>query len=146
MFPEIYSMTDRMFCHFELFFAHLSIQQLKKSKFWKNEKKTWNISSFYNSAPKIMITCYAVPEIWCMTDVITFHFGPFLALFPANSPKNQNLKKMKKILEVSLFYNSVPKIMIICYAVREIWHVTDVTVIFYFGLFFVLLQPKKTKF
>ena len=32
-----------------------------------------------------------------MTDVIvTFHFGSFFALLHPNSPKNQNLKKMKK--------------------------------------------------
>ena len=24
-----------------------------------------------------MITCYTVTEIWCVTDVIIFHFGPF---------------------------------------------------------------------
>ena len=47
--------------------------------------------------------------------------------FP-NSPENQNLKKMKKLLEISSFYNGVPKIMIICYTVPEILHITDVTV------------------
>ena len=35
-----------------------------------------------------MIICYAVPEIWHMTDVIvTFHFGLFLPFYPRNSPK-----------------------------------------------------------
>ena len=48
--------------------------------------------------------------------------------------------KLKKRLEIS-FYTSVPKIMIICYTVPEIWHVTDVIVIFHFGLFFALLPP-----
>ena len=36
--------------------------------------------------------------------------------------------------------------MIICFTVPEIWPVTDVIVIFHFGLFFALLQPKKLKF
>ena len=39
--------------------------------------------------------------------------------------------------------------MIICYTVPEIWRVTDVTVIFHFGLVFALLppnSPKKSKF
>ena len=36
--------------------------------------------------------------------------------------------------------------MIICYTVPEIWHVTDVIVIFHSGLFFALLQPKKKNF
>ena len=33
--------------------------------------------------------------------------------------------------------------MIIYCTVPEIWHVTDVIVIFHFGLFFALLPPKK---
>ena len=89
--PEIWSMTDITFCQFGRFFAHLCPQQLEKSKFWKNEKNTWNISSFYNSVLKIMIICYTVPEIWHMTDVITFRFlGHFWPFYPPNSPKNQN--------------------------------------------------------
>ena len=41
-----------------------------------------------------MIVDYTVLEIWHMTDVIVaFHFGLF---FVPNSPKNQNLEKMKK--------------------------------------------------
>ena len=44
-----------------------------------------------------MIICYAVPEIWHMTEVIiTFHFGLLFALLPPNSPKNQNFKKKKR--------------------------------------------------
>ena len=42
---------------------------------------------------------------------------------------------------MSSFYTSVPKIMIIWYIVPEIWHVTDVIVIFHFGLFFALSPP-----
>ena len=44
----------------------------------------------------------------------------------------------------------IPKIMIICYTLPEMWGVTDVIVIFYFGLLFALLipltAPKKSKF
>ena len=35
--------------------------------------------------------------------------------------------------------------MIICYTVSEIWRMTDVIVIFNFGLFFALLPPKNPK-
>ena len=35
--------------------------------------------------------------------------------------------------------------MIICYTVPEIWHVTDVIFIFYFGLFFALLPPNSPR-
>ena len=54
------------------------------------------ISSFYDSVPKIMIICYTFPEIWCLMDVIIFYFGQIFALLPPNSPKTQNLTKMKK--------------------------------------------------
>ena len=83
----------------------------------------------------------------CTTDVIViFHFGLFFILLPPNSRKNENLKKddEKKCLEIS-FYTSVPKIMIICYTVLEIWHVTDVIVVFHFGPFFALLHPNSPK-
>ena len=42
-----------------------------------------------------MIICYAVPEIWHMTDVIvTFHFGLFLPFYPRNSPKISSFYKV----------------------------------------------------
>ena len=63
---------------------------------------------------------------------------PFFALLPFNL-KNQNFEKLKKYLEISSFYTSISKIMIICYTVPETWCMTDVTVIFHFGLFFTLL-------
>ena len=44
-----------------------------------------------------MIICSMVPEIWHVTDVsVIFHFRLFFAFYLPNSPKNQNLKKMKK--------------------------------------------------
>ena len=51
--------------------------------------------------------------------------------------------KMKKPLERPSFYTSVPKIMIICFTVPEIWHRTDV-IIFHLGLFFALLPSPLT--
>ena len=94
--------------------------------------------------------------LYCSWDLVhdgcNFYFS-FWALFcpftPHNSPKNENFKNMKKPLEKSSFYTSAPKIMVICYVVLEIWHVTDIIVVFNFGQFFALLppwQPKKWKF
>ena len=54
----------------------------RKLKTLKKFKKCLEISSLYNSVPKIMITCYTIPEIRWVTDVIIFHFGPFFALLP----------------------------------------------------------------
>ena len=81
-------------------FIPLTAWKMKISKKWK---KHLDISLFYKTVPKIMITRYTVPEIWHVTDVIvTFHFGPFFALYPPpqypslTCPKNEIFKKMKK--------------------------------------------------
>ena len=55
----------------------------------------------------------------------------------------------KKRMEILSVYTSVPKIMIICYTVPEIWHMMNIISIFHFELFFVLLlpwQPEKPIF
>ena len=73
------------------------------------------------------------------------HFSFWAIFCPFTSLTAQKFKmkkkKEKKCLDISSFYNSVPKIMIICYIVAEIWHVTYAIVIFHFGLFFALLPP-----
>ena len=102
------------------------------------------ISSLYTSVPRIMVICYTVPEIWRMTDVIAvFHLGNSLPFYLLNTPKNENLKKKKEknAGRYHHFTQLYQKIMIIGYTVPEIWHVTDLIVIFHFGLFFALLLP-----
>ena len=45
--PEIWHMTDVIVTfHFGLFFGLLPLQQLKKRKFQKNEKKAWRYHHF----------------------------------------------------------------------------------------------------
>ena len=108
--------------HFLLFYLPNS----PKNQNLKKWKKHLEISSFYLSAPKIMIICYTVPEIWCETDVIViFHFGLFFALLPPNSPKNQNFEKMKKVPGDIIILQYVPKIMIRSCMVPGILCVTD---------------------
>ena len=86
-----------------------------------------------------------VPEIWSATDIIFCYFGPFFFLF--YSTKNpQKIKIFKNRRRYNHFTKSVPKIMIICCAVLEIWHMTH---FFHFGLFIDLSppdRPKKWKF
>ena len=63
--------------------------------------------------------------------------------------KMRLLKKWKKLLEKTSFYTSVPKIIIICYTVPEIWLMMDVIVIFILGYIFPFYpsnSPKKWKF
>ena len=93
-----------------------------------------------------MIIGYTVPEIWHVTDVLLFFIlGYTFPFYPHNSPKNENFKKMKKGLEISSFYTSVPKIMIIYYTVPEIWYVTHVIVIFIFAYFLLFYPPNSPK-
>ena len=63
--------------------------------------------------------------------------GNFLPFYTPTS-QIKIWKKWKKHLDVSSFNTSVPKIMIICYIAPEIWHLADVIVIFYFGLYLPL--------
>ena len=66
--------------------------------------------------------------------------GQFLPLYPTSNPKNQNFEK-KNIWRYYHFTKVEPKIMIICYTVPEIWHMTEVYFYFHFQLFFALLPP-----
>ena len=140
----IYGFSD-MECNRQIFLSYWTVfcpfspLTTHKIKIFKNWKKPLELSSFHTSIPKIMTICCTVPEIWHVTDlIVVFILGYFLPFYLPNSPKNQNLEKVKKTLEISSFYNSVPKIMIICYTVPEIWCVTDV-IISHFWPFFALL-------
>ena len=78
-----------------------------------------------------MIIGYTVPEIWCVPDVIViFQFELFLPFHPPNSPKNENTEK--KNLEISSFYTSVTKIMIIDYIIPEVWRINGCNCYFSF--------------
>ena len=94
-----------------------------------------------------MTICYTVREMWRVTDVIvTFHFGLFFVFLPPLTAWKMKISiKWKKSLEMSSFYTSIPKIVIIWYTVPEIRRVIDVIVIFNFGLFFALLPPNLPK-
>ena len=112
----------------------------KKSKFRENKKKKQQKLGDIIS-PKCTKyrdhICYTVPEIWyVIVVIIIFHFGLFFPLLPHWQPeKSKWKKKEKKHLEISSFYTSIPKIIIICYTVSEIRCVMDVIVIVKFGLF-----------
>ena len=69
------------------------------------------------------------------------HFLPF---YPPNNPENQNFENMKKHLEISSLYVSVPKIMIISHTIPEI---QCKTCNFYFSFWaiFCLFTPLITQ-
>ena len=91
MVPEIWSMTDIVFCHSGPFFALLPSYGPRKSKF---SKKKWlkqlKILSFYKHK------WVMVPQIWSATDRIFCNFGPCLHFYPPNQPKKLKFEKMKK--------------------------------------------------
>ena len=75
---EILSVTDRMFSRFGHFLPFYN----PENENFEKMKKYLAILSFYRSVSKIMIICYAVPEILCMIDVIfIFHFRLFFCPF-----------------------------------------------------------------
>ena len=103
MFPEIWSVTDGLFCHFGPFFALLPSlfpsSLLTNWKIWilKKWKKHLEISPFYTKVPSNhdhMLYCSW--DMVCDRYTFYFWFWSFLSLYTPNSPKNKNLKKMKK--------------------------------------------------
>ena len=77
---------------------------------------------------------YRVRQLFC-------HFGPYFALLPLKQPEKWKFHKNEKRTWRYCLLHKCTKIMIICYAVSEIWHVTHVIFIFHFGLLFALLSP-----
>ena len=140
--PEIWCVTDRIFCYFGLCFAVLTPSQFN---FEKNEKKIWIYYHFKQVHHKWQ--SYDLRFLRCggrQTELLSFWtiFCPFTPLHPlplSTTQKNEKFEKVKKILEMPSFYTSAPKIMTIWYTVPEIQHMTDVIFIFHFRLFFALL-------
>ena len=89
---------DRCNCYFSFWAIFCTFAPLKAQKIenLKKSKKWLEISSFYICVPKIMIICYTVRKIWCMTDVIIFHFELFFALLPLWQPEKSEFKKNEK--------------------------------------------------
>ena len=138
-------LSDGCNCYFSIWaifcpFTSVTAQKMKMSQ---QMKKQQEISSFYTCAPKIIIICYTVSEIWCVMDVIViFHFGLFFALLPPNLPKTWEYHKNEKnASRYHHFAQVYQKSWSYAITVPEIWCVTYVIVIFHFGLFFALLTP-----
>ena len=120
-------------------FCPFTSLKAQKIKIQKNEKKqTWQYHHFTEVYQKSW--SYAT-LFWDMAhDRCNYlSFWAIFCLFTfLTAQKIKILQKWKKHLKIPSFYTSVPKTMIICNTVPEIWHVTDV-IIFHFGLFFALL-------
>ena len=83
-----------------------------------------------------------VPDIWSTTERIFLSFWTtFCPFTPLTTQKIEILKKWKNRLEISSFYTSVPKIMIIFYTVPEIWHVTDLICFSFWAILLPFYPP-----
>ena len=137
--PEIWHMTDVIgIFHFGQFFAQTAWKMKISKKIIKT--KCLEISSFntknhdyilYSSWEMAFDGCNCYFSFWAI-------FCPFTSL---TAQKMKISKKWKKTQEISSFYTTVSKIMIIGYTAPEIWHVTHAILIFHFGLFFAFLPP-----
>ena len=125
---------NRIFLSFWTIFTHLPPKNPKNQNFEKMKRLSRDIiilhkctknhdHMLYCSWDMVHDRCNCYFSFWTI-------FCPFTLL---TARKMKISKKWKKILEVSSFYTSVPKIIIIWYTVPEIWRMTDVPVIFHFG-------------
>ena len=130
---------DRQLSFLAIFCSFTSLLTAK-IKIWKKCKKSWIYYPFTHVYHKS-----GSYDVWFLRyePQQTGFLGHFLPFYAPNNTKNENVKNDKKSLEISSFYTSALKILIIGYTVPEIWHVTKVTVIFILGYTFPLYSPLK---
>ena len=115
------------------------------SKFWENEKKNmWRYYHFTLVYHKWQSHDVWFPRYGVQQTKFFAIFNYFLPFYPKTTQKIKISKKFKKTLAISSFYTNVPKIIIICLTLSEIWQAMDV-IIFHLGLFFALTLPKSPK-
>ena len=124
-------------------FTPETTQQIKILKKWK--KTPGGIIILHTCTKNHDHMLYCSSDMMCDGCNYFSFWTIFCPFTPLTAQKIKILKKWKKHLEISSFYTSVPKIMIICYTVPEIWYVTDVIVIFYFGFFPPFYPPNSPK-
>ena len=134
------STRDRIFCHFGQFLAHLPHENPKNQNFEEMKKIPGDIIILHKSIKNQDHMLYCSWDM-ALDGCNYFSFWTIFCPFtPLTAQKIKIFKKRKQHMEMSSFYTSVPKIMIISYAVPEIWCVMDV-IIFHFRPFFALLPP-----
>ena len=129
--------------HFLLFLSH---HWPRKLKFGKNVRKHLEILSLYTHVPLIKIICTLdmMYGSWDMKFNRQNYFVILAHVLPLTTRK-MKISNMKKTLEISSFYTSLPRIMIIRYTVPEMWRETDVIVIFILGYTFPFYSPNSPK-
>ena len=148
-------------CNRQIFFSHLgpffTLLPLLPSP---NNPKNQNFEKMKQNARDIIIlhksTINDNQDIWflryinCNRQNFLSYWDIFCPFTPLTAQKVKISEKWKKHhMNISSFYTTVSKIMIIGYTVPEIWCMTDVMVTFHFGLFlpfYPLNSPKNKNF
>ena len=136
MVPELWSVTDTIFCHFGQFFAFYPPNNQKNQNFEKMKKTPGDIIILKMcniNGNNMMYGSWDMEHDKCNFFVISDYF---LYLYPPNKQKNQNFEKMKKtpgdvILQLCT--------IIIWCMVLEIWSSRSADFFCHFGSFFALL-------
>ena len=144
MVLEIWNATDNFLSLWIVFFPFTTFCT-QKMKIFKSLKTLQNIIILQMFTINDSHMIYGFSDMECSRQFFFVILDHFLSFYHPSNPKNENFIKLKKEpLEISSFYTSVTKIMIIFYTVSWIWHVTNV-IIFHFGLFFAPLPPNSPK-
>ena len=142
MLTKIQSVTDIIICHFRSFFALLSHYWPGKLKFGKMLKTSADIILLRMCTINQGHMIYGSWDIKCKGQSFFCHFRPFiLPSDPLSNWKSQNFEKIKKCLEILLFYTCVPQMTIMNYGTwytkRNISRQTEF--FYHFGQFFAHL-------
>ena len=146
MVPEIWSVTDSIFCHSGTSFALLppmdpQNQNLKK---WRKTTTTEDIIILQMCTINESHMMYGFWDMECNRQNFLSFWTVSCPFTLLTTQKIKILKKWKKHLEILSFYTSIPKMTIIWCMVPEILSTTDWTFC-HFGPFFTLLLPLTTR-
>ena len=115
--PDTWTMTDKIFCHFGLFFALVPPNKPKNQNFQKMKKTHGDIVILHMC---IINDNHMMDGSWDIEhdrQTLLLFWTIFSPFTPLTTQKIKILKKWKKLLELLILYKNVPKIMVICYTI-----------------------------
>ena len=120
------------------FLPFYPLKNLKNQNFEKNEKNPRDLIILQMCTLNSNHMMYYSGDNDCSEQTFDI-LGHFLPIHSPRNLKNENFQKMKNISEDIIILHKCTKDHVICYTVPEIRCMTDVILIFYFGLIFAIL-------
>ena len=115
MLTQIWRVARHNFLSFQAIFCFFAQLLTPTIKIWKKIKKTpGHITLLHMCTINQDHTMYGFWDMKFNGQNFLVILGNFLPFYPL-TPWKMKISKMKKPLEISSFYRSIPKIMIICY-------------------------------